>query len=113
MKRKTIVTKKIRWAARTACGLLVCATMLALPSCEDEVLTGQPSWLGNSIYERLEEEGNYSTVLRLIDDLGQREVLAHTGSKTLFAADDDAYKKWFAGNSWGVSSYEQLTTDQK
>ncbi|MBP5340292.1 MAG: fasciclin domain-containing protein [Prevotella sp.] len=113
MKRKTIVTKKRRWAARTACGLLVCATMLALPSCEDEVLTGQPSWLGNSIYERLEEEGNYSTVLRLIDDLGQREVLAHTGSKTLFAADDDAYKKWFAGNSWGVSSYEQLTTAQK
>ena len=113
MKRKTIATKKRRWAARTACGLLACATMLALPSCEDDVLTGQPSWLGNSIYEELEKEGNYKTVLRLIDDLGQREVLGHTGSKTLFAADDDAYKKWFAGNSWGVSSYEQLTEAQK
>ena len=110
MKRKTIM-KQGRRVALATCGLLVGAS--ALQSCKDDVLTGQPEWLGNSIYERLQEEGNYTTVLRLIDDLGQSEVLGHTGSKTLFAADDQAYQNWFQANSWGVRSYEQLTDAQK
>ena len=110
MKRKTIV-KQGRRVAMAACGLLIGAW--AMQSCSDDVLTGQPSWLGNSIYERLQEEGNYTTTLRLIDDLELREVLGHTGSKTLFVADDEAYQKWFAGNAWGVRSYEQLSAAQK
>ena len=113
MKRKTIATRKRRWAARALCGLLLGATVASLSSCKDDVLTGQPEWLGNSIYERLQEDGNYTTVLRLIDDLDQREVLAHTGSRTLFVADDQAYADWFKNNSWGVKSYEQLTPAQK
>ena len=43
---------------------------VALQSCSDDILTGQPSWLGNSIYEELQEDGNYTVTLRLIDDLG-------------------------------------------
>ena len=113
MKRKTIATKKRRWAVRTACGLLMGAMAVGMQSCKDDVLTGQPEWLGNSIYERLQEDGNFTTVLRLIDDLDQREVLAHTGSKTLFAASDSAYNEWFKNNDWGVTSYDQLTTAQK
>ena len=95
-----------------ACGLLIGTS--ALQGCkDDDVLTGQPDWLGNSIYERLAEDGNYTTMLKLIDDLGQKEVLSHTGSKTLFAANDDAYKKWFIKNDWGVSSYDKLSLAQK
>lgn len=105
--------KKRRWAVRAVCALLVGASVAPLVSCSDDVLTGQPSWLGNSIYERLQEDGNYTTVLRLIDDLDQREVLAHTGSKTLFVASDSAYREWYKGNDWGVSRYEQLSTAQK
>lgn len=99
--------------ALVTCGLLM--SVWALTSCKDDdiLLTGQPSWLGNSIYERLQEDGNYTVVLRLIDELGQKDVLSHTGSKTLFAADDAAYAEWFKGNSWGVRSYEQLTAAQK
>ena len=98
--------------ALAACGLLIGTAMLQ--SCkDDDVLTGQPSWLGNSIYERLQDEGKYTTTLRLIDDLDLKEVLGHTGSKTLFAADDDAYANWFKSNDWGVTSYEQLTLAQK
>ena len=52
-------------------------------------------------------------MLRLIDDLGQHEVLSHTGSKTLFAANDSAFQQWFSNNSWGVSRYEQLSLSQK
>lgn len=103
--------KQGRRVVLTTCGLLVGASVLQ--SCKDDVLTGQPEWLGNSIYERLQEEGNYTTVMRLVDDLGQAEVLKHTGSKTLFAADDQAYQQWFQTNSWGVRSYEKLSEAQK
>ena len=99
MKRKTIM-KQGRRVALATCGLLVGAS--ALQSCKDDVLTGQPEWLGNSIYERLQEDGNYTTVLRLIDDLGQTEVLGHTGSKTLFVADDQAYHEWFQEATTGA-----------
>ena len=87
----------------------------SLQSCKDDgiLLTGQPEWLGNSIYERLSEEGDYTTVLRLADDLGLKEVLSHTGSKTLFATNDSAFNVWFRQNDWGVNSYDQLTTAQK
>ena len=101
-----------------ACGALFAAA--ALQSCEKDILTGQPEWLGNSIYERLEEgivvngeKQSFTVVLRLIDDLDQKEVLSRTGSKTLFVASDEAYAEWFKNNSWGVTSYEQLSTAQK
>ena len=96
-----------------ACGLLIGTS--ALQGCKDDALTGQPSWLGNSIYERLEEDGNYKTMLKLIDDLGQHEVLSHTGSKTLFAADDEAFDNWFKDpkNPWGVNGYDKLSLSQK
>ncbi len=104
--------KRMGKFAMLGCGLLM--GVWSLQSCEDEyLLTGQPSWLGNSIYEQLQKEGEYGTLLRLIDDLDQKEVLSHTGSKTLFAANDEAFNKWFANNSWGVTNYNQLSTAQK
>ena len=112
MKQKQIV-RQGRRVAIAACGLLMSAW--SLQSCKDDdlLLTGQPSWLGNSIYERLEEDGQYKTLLRLVDDLGQKEVLSHTGSKTVFAANDSAFQEWFKNNLWGVSSYDKLTLAQK
>ena len=102
-----------RNVAFAACALLIGASVMQ--SCEDNdlVLTGQPSWLGNSIYERLQDEGNYKYTLRLIDDLGETEVLSHTGSRTLFVATDSAYDAWFKDNKWNVGRYEDLTLPQK
>jgi len=98
------------WAV---CGLLIGAS--ALQSCKDDdvILTGQPEWLGNSIYERLQDDGNYTTMLRLIDDQGQKDVLSRTGSKTLFVADDDAFNEWFKQNDWGVTKYDDLSPAQR
>ncbi len=110
MKRETFL-KQGRCVALAACTLLIGTGMMT--SCVDKdenILTGQPEWLGNSIYERLEEEGNYTYMLRLIDDLNQKEVLGHTGSKTLFPANDDAFNEWFKANN---TSFEQLSTAQK
>lgn len=84
-----------------------------LSSCDNKDLEGQPEWLGNSIYERLQEDGHFKTALRLIDDLNYAQVLKQTGSKTLFVTDDDAFGKWFQNNQWGVRSYEGLSTAQK
>lgn len=98
---------------RSAFAACLVGVAVAFPSCEDENLTGQPSWLGNSIYERLQEMGNYKTTLKLIDELEQTEVLSHTGSKTLFVADDAAFEEWFKTNDWGARNYGQLTTAQK
>ena len=47
-----------------ACGLLIGTS--ALQGCkDDDVLTGQPDWLGNSIYERLEEDGNVKQAIAI------------------------------------------------
>jgi hypothetical protein len=97
--------------AVAVCGLLIGVSVMT--SCEDDVLTGQPEWLGNSIYERLQEDGNYTTMLRLIDDMGQKEILSRTGSKTLFVADDAAFDEWFKTNTWGARNYDQLTLSQR
>ena len=45
--------------ALLTCGLLM--SVWSLHSCKEDdlILTGQPGWLGNSIYERLQDEGNY------------------------------------------------------
>ena len=111
MKQRLFSKQRHHLAIAASC-LLV--GTVALQGCkDDDVLTGQPSWLGNSIYERLEEDGSFTTMLRLIDDLGQHEVLSHTGSKTLFAANDEAFNAWFANNSWGVKSYDKLSLSQK
>lgn len=86
-------------------------------SCSDDYDLDEtmPSFLGGSIYDELKSgrSGNFSTVIRLIDDLNYREVLSKTGSKTLFVADDDAYKEFFQNNPWGVTRYEDLSTAQK
>ena len=112
MKRKTIVMHGRR-ATKVALALLIGASVMQSCKDDDLILTGQPEWLGNSIYERLQEEGNYKYTLRLIDDLGEKEVLSHTGSRTLFAASDSSYEVWFKKNTWGVRSYDDLKISQK
>ena len=80
----------------------------------------RPSWLGESIYAELKNPsghglltGTFTNYLRLIDDLGYDEVLAKTGSKTVFPANDEAFERFFKSNDWGVTSYEQLSEAQK
>ena len=86
-----------------------------LTSCSDgyDLADEDPSWLGSSIYDYLQSNGNYSNVVRLVDDMGYKEVLAKTGSKTLFVADDDAYNRFYQNNNWGVHSYNDLSYAQK
>ena len=109
---KICIPKKKDCVAAIIASLLLSGSGV-FQSCSTDELTGQPSWLGNSIYERLQEDGNYTFTLRLIDDLNQTSVLSQTGSKTLFVADDKAYDEFFKSNSWGVRRYEDLSAAQK
>jgi len=72
-----------------------------------------PEGFGSSIYGWLADQGTYTNTVRLIDDLGYAEVLAKTGSKTLFAASDAAYERFYQKNDWGVKSYNDLSLAQK
>ena len=87
---------------------------LGMYSCSDtyDLDIDQPSNL-NSLYGYMEEMGNFTNCLQLIRDLGQDEILSKTGSKTMFIADDEAFAKFFASNSWGVKSYGELSLAQK
>lgn len=89
--------RKVSVKALTAM-LLLSGAGVMMQSCSTDELTGQPSSLGNSIYERLQESGDYSYTIKLIDDLDQTRVLSQTGSKTLFVADDAAFEEFFKNN---------------
>ena len=100
-------------------------------ACKDEFILDdeKPSWLNSSIYESLEQKGNFRTYLRLLADKdvnpeGLRpltDVLNRTGSKTVFVANDSAWDAFFAanallpeGNPWHyATSYEKLSQAQK
>ena len=109
IKRKTLRNHLLIGGALVAAsfGVFSCSDKYDLDSD-----SSQPTGL-NSIYGYLEENGNYSTYLRLINDLGEAEVLSQTGSNTVFPADDAAFSRFFADNKWKVSSYEELSQAQK
>ena len=104
-------TFKIGKYISMACLVFVCATV---QSCRDEYTYDdrEPEWLGASIYEYLESEGNFKYFMKVIEDLNYKEVLSKTGSKTLFVADDEAFMNGIK-EEWGFDSYEQLTPAHK
>lgn len=100
-----------RWMTAMAVALV---GGVALTSCQQYDLDEKsPEGWGNSIYSWLDEQGNYTNTVRMINDLNYQEVLGKTGSKTLFVADDAAYERFFKNNSWGVSRYNDLTPSMK
>lgn len=113
----------IKQSQRIVFGMCTTAALAGLYACSDnydlDEKGNNPSWLGKSIYEELSNpqgnklSGTFQTYLRLIDDLGYKDVMSKTGSKTVFVANDSAYNEFFKSNSWGVSSYEQLTEPMK
>jgi uncharacterized surface protein with fasciclin (FAS1) repeats len=89
--------------------------ILFLISCHEdyELDEKEPEWLGASIYDYLNDNGNFTNLINLIDDLEYTAVLSKTGSKTVFAADDEAFARFFADNEWNVSEYKELSNVQK
>lgn len=113
----------IRQSRRAIFGACLAATCGGFYACTDnydlDKPGNNPEWLGQSIYAELKNPnsskltGTFNNYLRLIDDLGETEILSKTGSKTVFAANDSAFANFFKNNSWGVTKYEDLTTAMK
>ena len=95
-------------------GSALCIAGFSMFACSDtyDLDSEQPSGL-NTIFGYLQQQGNFTNTVKLIQDLGYDEVLARTGSKTLFAANDEAFNEFYKSNEWGVSSYDQLSLAQK
>ena len=128
MRMTNRLSKWSRHSSRVVCLLAVCGLMYA---CKDEFILDdeKPSWLNSSIYESLEQKGNFRTYLKLLADKdvnleGMRDlvdVLSRTGSKTVFVAKDSAWDAFFAANAllpesnpWHyATSYDKLSKAQK
>ncbi len=121
-------SKWSRHSSRMICLLAACGLMYA---CKDEFLLDdeKPTWLNSSVYQSLKNDGNFQTYLKLLADKDVNpenvrpltDVLDRTGSKTVFAARDDAWEKFFEKNAtlpesnpWhNATSYDKLTSAQK
>lgn len=116
MENSILKRRLARGASHASAALLLMCASWGLSSCEDDLLTGTPSWLGSSIYEELESRGNFKTTLALINDpdlseTNYPEMLRRTGSMTLFVADDAAWERYLSTR--GVTSVNQLTKAEK
>ncbi len=128
MRMTNRLSKWSRHSSRVACLLAACGLMYA---CKDEFILDdeKPSWLNTSIYQRLEEKGNFRTYLKLLADKDVNpenmrpltDVLSRTGSKTVFVANDSAWDAFFTSNAllpesnpWHyATSYDKLSQAQK
>ncbi len=109
----SILKRRITRFLRYSFALLLLGAVTA--GCQDDLLVGTPSWLGESIYDELEQRGNFTETLKLINaqDEDYTSVLQKTGSKTLFVADDAAWQKFYESNAWGITSIDDMTEAQK
>jgi len=95
-------------------------TSLFFVACQDNYIYNdkEPEYLGASIYDYLEQNGNFKYYLQIVNsvqDAGTNyaEVLKKTGTKTVFVADDKAYDAFFANNPYGIKKFEDFTVAQK
>ncbi|MBP3828866.1 MAG: hypothetical protein ILA06_00980 [Bacteroidaceae bacterium] len=113
----SILKRRLARGASCACAaLLLLGGTAGLSSCQDDLLTGTPSWLGSSIYEELESRGSFTQTLALINDPDLSEtnypdLLRRTGSMTLFVADDAAWQRFLSKR--GLTSVTQLPKAEK
>lgn len=114
--KSSILKRRLGRLAGSACAALFVGSVFT--ACEDDLLTGTPSWLGSSIYDELQERGTFTQTLSLINDAVLAEedypsMLKRTGSKTLFVADDNAWNRFWQNNPYGARSLADLTGAQK
>lgn len=117
---KDRLSKISKRATHALCLLAACGLTY---SCADEYKWDDeaPTSFHTSIYSYLAEGKGYTTFVKLIDDLGYKEDLSRTGSRTLFVANDSAFARFFRENAlrpeqdpWHyATSYDKLSLAQK
>lgn len=59
----------------------------------------RPEGLADPIYKELQKKGNFTQILACIEKAGYKNILGTAGYWTFFAANDDAFKKFYAENN--------------
>jgi uncharacterized surface protein with fasciclin (FAS1) repeats len=70
---------------------------------------GRPKDLAPPIFQQLEAKKNFKTLLSVIEKAGYKNILGTAGSWTLFAANDEAFQKYF--QETGISGVEALSSE--
>jgi uncharacterized surface protein with fasciclin (FAS1) repeats len=91
--------------------IAVCAVgIFGITGCEDHQARYEtPPWLGGSSIETLEERGNYTTFLALMEKANYTEPISKQ-LFTLFVPDDAAFEEYF--KSAGITSVNDLSKDE-
>ena len=113
---------KLKQNIKYAFGTYLVSLSALLGACSDwiddyEMNDHEPDYLKESIYDYLKNEGNYTCFTRIIDmteenGIKYSEILGKTGSKTLFVANDDAFREFFQNNEYGIHSFEDFSVAQ-
>lgn len=93
--------------------LLLCmGLLLVISSCRKQAFDdyyGRPDWLESAIYSRLEEEGRFSLILKLIDKSGYANTLNQAGYWTFFAPNDEAVNAFL--REQGIGSIDNVSEE--
>lgn len=104
---KTITMKRYPWPVLA---LLFSLVIFGLSGCNDhQERYEDPPWLGGSTIETLEERGNYTIFLELMDRADYTDPITKQ-LFTVFVADDAAFQEYFS--SVGISSVDDLTDEE-
>lgn len=88
------------------CLLLI---LFAFSACRKQALDdfyGRPASLAQPLYQVMQAKGNFTNFLACVDKAGYTSILGSAGYWTLFAPNDDAFKKYFTAHS--ISSVNQI-----
>ncbi len=89
--------------------LIIFLAIILFISCSDKEFDeyyGRPENLEQPIYQTLEEKSNFSSLLRVIDKAGYKDILGKSGYWTMFAPNDNAFSEFLEAES--ISDIESI-----
>ncbi|MNK00852.1 Fasciclin domain protein [compost metagenome] len=93
--------------------IVILTLIVAFASCrkqEFDAFYGRPETLADPIYQQLQAKGNFASLLACIDKAGYKDILGKSGYWTMFAPNDDAFKKYFTEKGIkGVDEIDAIT----
>lgn len=96
---------------KSAIGLLL-FTSMAMSSCSDiDKYFETPDWISGSIYEELQDAGNYSIFLKGIDRAGLQPIVNGKSILTVMAPDDNAMRQYIKDH-YGKESIDEIPVDE-
>lgn len=104
---KHVLFSLYRWKAKICCLFL----LIAMAACSNnDDYYERPSWLEAPIYDVLKEKGNFTMYLQAVDRTLYSSVLKGSGYYTVFAPNDDAFKKFLSEK--GYASVDAIPVEE-